>query len=67
MLLFLAILFPPLAVAMTGRVRDLPLNVLLTLLFWLPGSVHAVIVVAKYYDDKDPLLLTRAIRAHAHV
>lgn len=65
MLLFLAILFPPLAVAMTGRVKDLPLNLLLTLGFWLPGSVHAVMVVARYYESRG--LLTQAIRAHSHV
>jgi uncharacterized membrane protein YqaE (UPF0057 family) len=64
-LLFVAILFPPLAVLMTGRVKDLPLNLLLTACFWLPGSIHAVIAVAKYYESRG--LLTQAIRAHSHV
>ena len=67
MLIFLAILFPPLAVLMTGRLRDLPLSILLTACFWLPGSIHAVTVVAGYYDAKGPLLLAHAIRAHSHM
>ena len=65
MRLLLAILLPPFAVATTGRPRDLALNLLLTLMFWLPGSVHAIMVVARYYDAKDPLLLPRAIRSGA--
>ena len=65
MLLFVAILFPPLAVLMTGRVRDLPLNLLLTACFWLPGSVHAVMAVAKHYESRG--LLAQAIRADSHV
>jgi uncharacterized membrane protein YqaE (UPF0057 family) len=64
MRLLLAILFPPLAVAISGNARDLVTNVLLTLLLWLPGSVHAVIVVARYYESHD-MLLSRALSHHA--
>ena len=65
MRLLLAILFPPIVVAASGTWRDLAVNLLLTLMLWLPGSVHAVTVVARYYERKDPLLLARALRTTA--
>jgi uncharacterized membrane protein YqaE (UPF0057 family) len=44
----LALLVPPLGVFMTvGIGPTLVINVLLTLLGWLPGSIHALWVVAK--------------------
>lgn len=44
----LALLVPPVGVFMTvGIGPTLIINVLLTLLGWLPGSIHALWVVAK--------------------
>jgi len=44
----LALLVPPLGVFMTvGVGPTLVINILLTLLGWLPGSIHALWVVAK--------------------
>ncbi|WP_205092483.1 YqaE/Pmp3 family membrane protein [Thalassobacillus pellis] len=41
----LAVLLPPLAVLMTGKTFKALLNLILTAIFWLPGAIHAVLVV----------------------
>ncbi|CAN5534992.1 YqaE/Pmp3 family membrane protein [soil metagenome] len=48
MLYLLAIIFPPLAVLFTGRPLQALLNVVLTLLLWIPGVVHAILVVNEH-------------------
>ncbi|MEZ4524083.1 MAG: YqaE/Pmp3 family membrane protein [Thermomicrobiales bacterium] len=48
MLYLLAILFPPLAVLLTGRPLQALLNLLLTLLLWIPGMLHAILVVNEH-------------------
>lgn len=48
MLYLLAILLPPLAVLLTGRPFQALLNIPLTLIFWIPGVVHAVLVVNEH-------------------
>ena len=47
----LAILLPPIAVLSCGKIVQFILNIILTLLFWLPGMIHALLVVNKYYAD----------------
>ena len=48
LLLILAILLPPLGVFLqVGLTGQFWLNLLLTLLGWLPGVLHAVWVIAK--------------------
>jgi hypothetical protein len=37
-------------------------NVLLTVAGWLPGVVHATIVVADYYGERDTAALVSALR-----
>jgi uncharacterized membrane protein YqaE (UPF0057 family) len=47
----LAIALPPVAVFMTFGVSSaLLINILLTVLGWLPGSIHALWLVAKYEE-----------------
>lgn len=47
-LIILAILLPPIAVFLKcGAGKDLVINVVLCLLFYLPGVVHAVWVVTR--------------------
>ena len=41
----LCILFPPLAVLLTGRIGAFVVSLLLTLLGWFPGVIHAFFVV----------------------
>lgn len=46
-LLFMAVLMPPLAVAIKkGLHKNLWINFILTLIGWIPGVIHALIVVA---------------------
>jgi uncharacterized membrane protein YqaE (UPF0057 family) len=59
---FLCFLFPPLAVFTTGRVGSLLLNIILTIFFWVPGIIHAILVVNDYYEDKRTRRVVRAIR-----
>ncbi|NJL84756.1 MAG: YqaE/Pmp3 family membrane protein [Leptolyngbyaceae cyanobacterium SM1_1_3] len=47
----LGILVPPVGVFMTyGVSSTLLINILLTLLAWVPGSIHAVWAIAKHYE-----------------
>ncbi len=43
----LAVLLPPLAVFLYGSKSQTLLNVILTIIAWLPGAVHAFFVVHK--------------------
>lgn len=48
LLIILAILLPPLAVFLSkGAGRDLLLNIVLCLIFYVPGIVHALWVVTR--------------------
>jgi uncharacterized membrane protein YqaE (UPF0057 family) len=38
---FFCVIFPPLAVLLTGRIASFFLSLLLTLLGWIPGVIHA--------------------------
>jgi uncharacterized membrane protein YqaE (UPF0057 family) len=47
----LGLLVPPLGIFLTvGIGPTLFINILLTLLGWLPGSIHAIWVIAKYEE-----------------
>ena len=52
MLYLLAILLPPLAVLLAGKPFQALINVVLTLMIWIPGVIHALLVVNNYYADK---------------
>lgn len=58
----LAILLPPLAVLSCGKPVQAVLNLLLTLCFWLPGALHAVLVVNQYYEDRNADRIIAAMR-----
>ena len=62
MLYFLALLLPPLAVLATGRLGAFLLNCLLCLCFWVPGIIHAIVVVADYKAEKRNERLIRAMQ-----
>lgn len=49
---FLAVVLPPVAVLMAGKPVQALLNLLLTILGWVPGMIHAVLVVKDKKDDK---------------
>jgi uncharacterized membrane protein YqaE (UPF0057 family) len=52
MLYLLAILLPPAAVLFVGKPFQALLNLILTLIFYIPGVIHAVLVVKDAKADK---------------
>ena len=60
----LAIFLPPVAVLMTGRAGSAFINLFLTLLFWVPGVLHAWLVISEHKADKrtDKLIKAAAYR-----
>ncbi|OXM82730.1 YqaE/Pmp3 family membrane protein [Paenibacillus rigui] len=48
----LAILLPPVAVLFCGKPFQAFINLILTLCFWLPGAIHACMVVHERKQDK---------------
>ena len=52
MLFFLAVVLPPVAVLLTGRLGSFFLSLILTLLGWLPGVIHAFFVVIDYKNEQ---------------
>ncbi|MBD7944752.1 YqaE/Pmp3 family membrane protein [Psychrobacillus sp. Sa2BUA9] len=49
---FLAVFLPPVAVLLSGKPIQALLNFVLTLFFWIPGIIHAVLVVKDNKDNK---------------
>src|SRR5438067_2538444 len=49
---FFCVVLPPLAVLMTGRIGSFFLSILLTLLGWIPGVIHAALVVNDYHEEQ---------------
>lgn len=58
----IAIVLPPLAVLLCGKPIQAILNVFLTLLFWVPGMIHALFVVNSHLADKRAERIEKAIR-----
>ena len=58
----LAIVLPPLAIFLCGKPIQFLLNIPLTLLFWIPGVLHALLVVHSHLADKRTERVVRAIR-----
>ncbi|MPZ14002.1 MAG: YqaE/Pmp3 family membrane protein [Chloroflexi bacterium] len=61
MLYVLAIFLPPVAVLICGKPFQALLNVGLCLLLWVPGVIHAWVVVSNYYADKRNNRVVKAI------
>ena len=59
MLYLLAIILPPVAVLLCGKPIQAILNLFLTLFFYFPGAVHAVLVV---HDSKEEKRTRRILR-----
>jgi uncharacterized membrane protein YqaE (UPF0057 family) len=52
--LLLGIAVPPLGIFLTyGLGTTFVINVLLTILGWIPGSIHAVWAIAKHYENQE--------------
>lgn len=61
MLYLFAIVFPPLAVLLCGKPLQAALNVLLTLCFWVPGVIHAILLVSSHHADLRTGRVVRAV------
>jgi len=59
---FLCFICPPLAIFTTGKMGSFVLNIILTLFFWIPGIIHAILVVNKFYEDRRYRRLISAAR-----
>lgn len=53
LLYLLAILLPPVAVLLTGKPGKALLNLILTSIFFVPGAVHAALVVKDYKNARS--------------
>lgn len=58
----LAILLPPVAVFICGKPIQGIINIFLTLLFYVPGAIHAIFVVHTYLADKRTKQIVDAIK-----
>lgn len=58
----LAILLPPLAVLLCGKPFQFILNFILCLFFWIPGIIHAVLVVADHKAQQRNQELIEVLR-----
>lgn len=63
----LAIFLPPIAVLTTGRIGSAILNFFLCLLFWIPGIIHAMVVISDYKTDKKMKRMLRAMSQQQNV
>ncbi len=61
----LAILVPPLAVLLCGKPLQALLNLFLTLFFWVPGAIHACLVVNSHKADQRADRLLREMKQSA--
>jgi uncharacterized membrane protein YqaE (UPF0057 family) len=61
----LAIFLPPVAVLLCGKPMSALINLLLCLLFFIPGIIHAWMVVKEYHQDKRTDKTITSIKASA--
>ena len=62
MLYLVAIILPPLAVLLCGKPFQAVLNIVLTLALYVPGLIHALLVVNNFYADRRTERIVRATR-----
>lgn len=61
MLYLIAILIPSVAVLMCGKPVQFLLNLLLCMLFWISGMIHAILVVNAHLADERTEQIVEAI------
>ncbi|EEL23131.1 hypothetical protein bcere0017_20990 [Bacillus cereus Rock1-3] len=64
MMYLLAILLPPVAVLFCGKPFQAIINFILTLIFWVPGVIHAILVV---HDKKADRRVRKQIQAYDEI
>ena len=65
MLYLVAVLCPPLAVLLCGKPVQAVLSVFLSLLFYFPGMIHALVVVADHKAEQRNRALLQALARYA--
>ncbi|HEY9167100.1 MAG TPA: YqaE/Pmp3 family membrane protein [Candidatus Kryptonia bacterium] len=63
MLYLIAFLLPPLAVLLSGKPIQALFNIVLCVFLWIPGVIHALLVVHDHYADKRARRVIKAINA----
>jgi uncharacterized membrane protein YqaE (UPF0057 family) len=58
----IAILLPPLAVLLARKPGQAILNLGLALLLWVPGMLHALVVVHNFYAEQRQERFVEAVR-----
>jgi uncharacterized membrane protein YqaE (UPF0057 family) len=66
MMYLLALLLPPVAVLLSGKPFQAIVNFFLTLLFWFPGAIHAILVVKDRKDDKRMERQVKLMKSQDH-
>ena len=61
----LALLLPPVALVSIGRPFQALLNLPLWLLGWIPGAVHACLLVHNHMEDQRAQRIVEAVRGRA--
>lgn len=56
---FFCVVLPPVAVLLTGRAGSFLLSLLLTLVGWVPGVIHAALVVTDFHEEQRVAALAR--------
>jgi uncharacterized membrane protein YqaE (UPF0057 family) len=64
---YLLCILPPVAVFMCGKPIQAIINLGLTLCFYLPGLIHALLVVSSFNADRRTKAITDTIKATATV
>lgn len=65
MLYLLAIFLPPVAVLLVGKPVQALLNLFLWLCFWVPGVIHAFMVISESKADERNRKIVDAIRSQS--
>ncbi len=60
---FLCFIFPPLAILTTGRIGSFILSIILTIFFWIPGVIYAILVTNDFYAARRNRRVIRAINS----
>ena len=63
----LALLLPPVAVFLCDKPIQGIINIILTLCFYVPGAIHALLVVHSYLADKRTDKIVDAIKDQDHL
>ncbi len=64
-MILLAIVLPPLAVLLCGKPFQALISIPLTACFWIPGVIHALMIVnARAADQRNKALINAINRRH---